>query len=109
MRHEYIINQRPGRPPTHPGAIIQDDVLPALEISVTEAAKQLRISRQALHRILAEKSSVTPEMALKLAKFCGNTASFWLRLQQQWDLWHVEVELREELKEIPSHGALFHL
>ncbi|MCX7337886.1 MAG: HigA family addiction module antitoxin [Alphaproteobacteria bacterium] len=108
MENDYIIDQRPKRPPTHPGSILQGDVLPALEISVTTAAKQLHISRQSLHKIMAEKASVTPEMALRLAKFCGNTPTFWLRMQQQWDLWHAEEQIREELRDIPSHGALFH-
>ena len=95
------------REPTHPGAILSEDVLPALKLSVTDAAKQLHISRQSLHKILAEKSSITPEMALKLAKFCGNTPSFWLRLQQSWDLWHAEQRIRQDLKKIHSHGNLF--
>ncbi len=106
-KQEHTVNKRPDRVPTHPGSIIYEDVLPALKISVIKAAKELHISRQALHKIMAEKASITPEMALKLAKFCGNTPSFWLRMQQQWDLWHTEKKLREELKDIPSHGELF--
>ena len=109
MKKEYIINQRPQRAPTHPGAIINHDILPALKMTIVEAAKQLHISRQTLHRILSEKASVTPEMALKLAKFCGNTPLFWLRMQQNFDLWSAEKKLCEELKEIPNHGELFHI
>jgi toxin HigB-1 len=75
MTQEYTVDKQPTRPPTHPGAVIREDVLPALKISVTEAAKQLHISRQAFHKILAEKTAVNPDMALKLAKFCGNTPS----------------------------------
>jgi hypothetical protein len=54
------------------------------------------------------KASITPEMALRLAKFCGNTPSFRLRMQQQWDLWDAEKKLREELKEIPGHAESLH-
>jgi antitoxin HigA-1 len=54
------------RRPTHPGAIQREDILPALGLSVSEAARQLGVSRQTLHRILAERVSVTPEMAVRL-------------------------------------------
>ncbi|MEY3799028.1 MAG: hypothetical protein RLZZ406_329 [Pseudomonadota bacterium] len=60
------------RPPTHPGAILREDVFPTLGISVTEFAKRLGISRQTLHSVLAEKSSITPELALRIGAFLGN-------------------------------------
>ena len=91
------------RPPTHPGAILRDDVLPALELSVSEAARQLRVTRQTLHRVLAGMSGVSPEMAVRLGKFCGNGPGLWLRMQQTFDLWHAEKSLREELEKIPAH------
>jgi addiction module HigA family antidote len=91
------------RPPTHPGAILRDDVLPALNLSVSEAARQLRVTRQTLHRVLAGKSGVSPEMAVRLGRFCGNGPALWLRLQQSFDLWHAERRLRDELDKIPAH------
>jgi addiction module HigA family antidote len=91
------------RPPTHPGAILRDDVLPALNLSVSEAARQLRVTRQTLHRVLAGKSGVSPEMAMRLGKFCGNGPALWLRLQQGFDLWHAERRMRDELEKIPAH------
>lgn len=91
------------RPPTHPGVILREDVLPALGLSVSEAARQLRVSRQTLHRILAGTSSVSPEMAVRLGKFCGNGAGLWLRMQEAFDLWHAERRLAEELDKIPAH------
>ncbi|MBM3609944.1 MAG: HigA family addiction module antidote protein [Alphaproteobacteria bacterium] len=103
----YTVKEPLIRPPTHPGAILLEDVLPALKLSVKEAAAHLRISRQTLHKIMAEKASVTPEMALKLARFCGGTPSFWLRMQQNFDLWHAEKKIAPELKLIQSHGDLF--
>src|SRR5258708_6505041 len=90
------------RPPTHPGAILRDDVLPALELSVSEAARQLRVTRQTLHRVLAGKSGVSPEMAVRLGKFCGNGPGLWLRMQQTFDLWHAEKNLQDELEKIPA-------
>jgi addiction module HigA family antidote len=91
------------RAPTHPGAVLGEDVLPALRLSVSEAARQLRISRQTLHRILVGKSSVTPEMAVRLGRFCGNGPGLWLRLQQAHDLWHAERRLAREVEKIPTH------
>ena len=88
------------RRPTHPGAILREDVLPDLQMSVTEAAGRLGISRQTLHKILAEKSPVTAEMALRLGKFCGNGPGLWLRMQQQVDLWDAERTLVRELAKI---------
>jgi antitoxin HigA-1 len=93
------------RPPTHPGAILREDVLPALNLSVSEAARQLRVTRQTLHRVLAETSGVSPDMAVRLGKFCGNGPGLWLRMQQAFDLWHAEQNLREELEKIPAHGV----
>jgi addiction module HigA family antidote len=91
------------RKPTHPGAILREDVLPALGLSVSEAARQLGVTRQTLHRIMAEKVSVTPEMAARLGRFCGNGPGLWLRMQQACDLWRAERELRSELEQIPVH------
>ena len=105
MVREYPVIQRPTRCPTHPGVILRDDVLPALKLSVSEAARQLRITRQTLHRIMAGETSVTPEMAVRLGKFCGNGPGLWLRMQQNYDLWHAEHKLRDELKRIPAHVA----
>jgi antitoxin HigA-1 len=105
MARQSIVGERPRRPPTHPGAILRDDVLPALSLSVSEAARQLRVTRQTLHRVLAGKSGVTPEMAVRLGKFCGNGPGLWLRMQQAFDLWHAERTLRDELEKIPAHVA----
>jgi len=95
------------RRPTHPGAILREDVLPALGLSVSEAARQLGVTRQTLHRIMAEKASITPEMAVRLGRFCGNGPELWLRMQQGYDLWRAERELGAELKKIPVHRPSF--
>ena len=95
----------PARAPTHPGELFREEVLPALGKSVAEAARELRISRQTLHAILAERAAVTPAMALRLGKFCGNGPDLWLNMQKAHDLWHAERELAEELERIPTHQA----
>ena len=102
---EYLVTGDPKFPPTHPGALLRDDVLPALRLTVTAAARQLGVARQTLHRILAGKASVTAEMAVRLGKFCGNGPHLWLRLQQDYDLWHAARALKREIKKIPTHEA----
>lgn len=89
------------REPTHPGAVLRDIVLPELGLSVAAAARQLRVTRQALHRVLAETASVSPEMAARLGKFCGNGPDLWLSMQASYDLWHVEKQMKAELAKIP--------
>lgn len=91
------------RPPTHPGEVLRKDVLPNLNLSVTEAARQLRVTRQTLHRILSGQCSVSAEMAVRLGKFCGNGPDLWLRMQQACDLWQAEQDLADELEKIPAH------
>ena len=88
--------------PTHPGALLREEVLPALRLTVKGAAENLGVSRQALHAILSEKSAVSPEMAARLGKLCGNGAAFWLRMQQDRDLWRVERDLADVLEKIPT-------
>ncbi len=106
MAEEYPATNGPAWPPTHPGEILREDVLPALGLTVSDMAAKLRISRQALHNILAEKAGVSAEMALRLGKLCGNGPGIWLRMQQARDLWLAERDLAEELAKIPTlHAA----
>lgn len=97
---EYIVKRSLKRPPIHPGEIVREDVLPALGLSVSEAARRLRVSRQQLHRILACTHSITTEMALRMGKLAGNGPGLWLRLQQSYDLWYTEQSLEDELEKI---------
>ena len=101
---EYAVTKPPRMRPVHPGDVLRGDVLPALGISVSKAARQLGVSRQSLHRIMAGRQPVTVEMALRLGKFCGNGPALWLRMQQAYDLWLAEKRMREEIAKIPAHG-----
>jgi len=100
MAHAHMIKNRP---PTHPGSILREDVLPALGLSVTEAARELHVTRQTLHRVLAGTAAVTPGMAVRLGKFCGNGPTLWLRMQQAYDLWHAERDLMREVSRIRTY------
>ena len=97
---EYSVNRPLKRAPVHPGEILREDVLPSLELSVSEAARQLGVSRQQLHRVLACTHPITTEMALRIGKLVGNGPKLWLRLQQACDLWRVEQRLEDELAKI---------
>jgi len=104
MSQKKLVRERLQRSPIHPGEILREDVLPALSLSVSEAARQLRVTRQTLHRIPSGTSGISPEMAVRLGKFCGNGPDLWLHMQQSYDLWHAEEHLRDELEKIPVHG-----
>lgn len=90
------------RCPTHPGAILREDVLPGLaDKSVSAFARNLGVSRQALHSVLAERSGISAEMALRLGTVLGNGPQLWVDLQSQYDLWQAEAKLHDELKRMP--------
>lgn len=90
--------------PLHPGWILRDRILPGLSLSVSQAARELRIARQTLHRVLAGTAAVSPEMAVRLARLSGTAPQFWLSLQQHYDLWHAEQALAAMLPLIPTHS-----
>ena len=107
---EYTVKRPLKRSPIHPGEIIREDVLPALGLSISEAARRLGISRQQLHRILACTHPITTEMALRLGRLSGNGPGLWLRMQQTYDLWHAEQRLEDELARIePAISDVSHV
>ena len=77
--------------PPHPGAILREDVLPGLGLSITEAANQLGVSRNALSRVLNEHAAISPEMALRIEKWLGvengGRAELWAGMQLDYDMW----------------------
>src|SRR5437763_11470535 len=91
-----------GLPPMHPGELLREEILPALDRPKTEIAKLLGVSRQTLYDILEEKQPVTPMMALRLGKLCGNGPDLWLNLQKRYDLRRAEQELGKRIKAIPT-------
>ena len=95
-------NRNRARRPTHPGAILREDVLPALKMSVAQAAEALGVTRQTLHRVVSEKASISPDMAVRIGKFCGNGPELWLGMQQAVDLWDARQRLAEAVEKIPT-------
>src|SRR3954447_20255754 len=91
-----------GLPPMHPGELLREEILPAFDRSKAEVARLLGVSRQTLYDVLKEKQPVTPGMALRLGKLCGNGPDLWLNLQKRYDLDQAERELGEAIKSIPT-------
>lgn len=83
--------------PPHPGETLREDVLPALNLTVTEAAKQIGVSRVALSRVLNGRAAISPEMALRLETWLGlengGSADVWLGLQMNYDLWQARQKV----------------
>ena len=80
----------PARRPTHPGAVLREDVLPALAMTQTDFARRLGVSRLTVSDLLHEKRALSPEMAMRLARLLGTTPESWLNMQMALDLWEIE-------------------
>nr|VFJ47332.1 MAG: addiction module antidote protein, HigA family [Candidatus Kentron sp. DK]VFJ58642.1 MAG: addiction module antidote protein, HigA family [Candidatus Kentron sp. DK] len=78
------------RQPTHPGRIIREDYLNPLSITVTELSAVLGMSRKTLSKIINERGSITPDMALRLSRAFNTSADLWMNLQKNHDLWQAE-------------------
>jgi antitoxin HigA-1 len=84
--------------PPHPGLSLRDDVLPALGLSVTEAAVQLDVSRVTLSRVINGRAAISPDMALRLeawlGKERGGDARVWLALQSAYEVWQAKQRFK---------------
>ena len=96
-----IPNTRPlQRSPVHPGEILREEFMTDYELTVSGLASALGVSRQSINELLRERRAVSPEMALRLAKFFGNSADFWLNLQRAVDLHQANLALADEMGNI---------
>jgi addiction module HigA family antidote len=87
-----LTKRNPNRCPTHPGALLREDVIPATGKTKAEIAQLLGISRQHLYDILRERKPVSPAVAVRLGKLFGDGAGVWVRMQAAYDTWHAERE-----------------
>jgi|SRR5262249_5146359 len=92
------------RPPTHPGVLFAEDVMPDLrkDRTVGEIARMLNLSRQHLYKVMAGEQPITPEVAVRMGKLVGNGGEIWLRMQAKYDTWEATNRLRAELEQIPT-------
>ncbi len=82
------MTRNPDRCPTHPGALLREDAIPATGKNKAELARMLGISRQHLYDILAERKPVSPEVGVRLGKLFGNGPGIWIRMQAAYDEWN---------------------
>ena len=76
--------------PPHPGGIVRRQCLEPLDLSVTQAAKGLGVTRQALSQLVNEHTGVSVDMAIRLSKAFGSSPDTWLRMQMAYDLWQAQ-------------------
>jgi addiction module HigA family antidote len=93
------------RIPSHPGALLREIVIPALDKPITMIAKEIGLSRQMLHRIMREEAPVTPDTAVRFGKYFGNGPNLWLNMQLHHDLAVAQKALAGEIKKIPTVKA----
>ena len=86
--------------PIHPGEMLREDFLPDYGLTIAGVAKALGVSRQTVNELLRERRSVTPEMALRLARLFGNAPEFWLNAQRAVDLWQAASAIGSEVERI---------
>jgi len=90
--------------PPHPGETLRDDILPALGLTVTEAARNLGVTRSALSRVLNGHAAIAADMALRLEAWLGAErgarAELWLTQQLDYDIWRARQRPRPEIERI---------
>ena len=80
--------------PAHPGEVLKEMYLEPLELTVTNAAESLGITRKTLSELINGRSGISTSMALRLSKAFGTTPELWLNMQQNYDLWRAKKKTR---------------
>ena len=93
------------RKPTHPGEVLREDVIKPLGLTVTQAAKDLGVSRKTLSELLNQRAALSPEMALRIAKATKTSPESWLNMQTKLDLWKALQHQPEDVSEF-SHQMI---
>lgn len=93
------------RKPTHPGEMLREDFLPDYGLTVSSLAEAIGVSRQSVNELLRERRSVSPEMALRLARLFGNSPEFWLNAQRAVDLWEAARAIQNDVARITPLGV----
>ena len=83
--------------PPHVGEILRELYLEPLEISVTDAAENLGVTRQALSRLVNEKSGISAEMAIRLSKAFDTTPDYWMNLEKEYELWLAIKKVKKKI------------
>ena len=94
------------RPPTHPGEMLLEEFLIPMKLTQRELANGIRVPYQRVNDIVNGRRGITPSTALRLAKFFGTSADFWMNLQLRWDLYFAqrdETSILQEIRPFVSH------
>jgi len=91
------------RAPTHPGEMLLEEFLAPIGLTQRELADAIHVPYQRVNEIVHGRRGISPSTALRLAKFFGMSADFWMNLQLRWDLYHVQQSERETLRTIRQH------
>jgi len=97
--------RNPNRKPTHPGAILREDVLPALGMTQTELAKRLAVSRLTVSELLHEKRGLSADLAIRLGRLTDTSPESWLRMQETLDIWELNRSKAGEYAQIEKLAA----
>lgn len=93
------------RVPTHPGEMLLEEFLNPMGLTQRELADGIRVPYQRVNEIVNGRRGITPSTALRLARFFGTTAGFWMNLQLRWDLYYAQRAEKEELNAILPYVA----
>ena len=88
------------RTPTHPGTMLREEFLDPLGITQRELADAILVPYQRVNEIINQKRGITPDTALRLAKYFGNTPGYWMNLQLRFDLYQAQMSDSEDIKKI---------
>ena len=88
------------REPTHPGEMLLEEFLKPMALSQRDLAEGIHVPYQRINELVNRKRGMTPSTALRVAKFFGTSADFWMNLQLRWDLYQTGVAEADELKRI---------
>ncbi len=91
------------RTPTHPGEMLLEEFLNPMELTQRALADAIHVPYQRVNDLINGRRGMTPNTALRLAKFFGNTPAFWMNLQLRWDLYFAQQEDKQVIDSIQTH------
>ncbi len=91
------------RTPTHPGEMLLEEFLNPMALTQRELAQAIRVPYQRVNELINGRRGVTPSTALRLAKYFGVSADFWMNLQMRWDLYHAQRKESKYLEKIQPY------
>src|SRR5260370_39152916 len=105
MRGTAMVRIPSHRPPTHPGAMLLEEFLKPMGLTQHDLAEAIHVPYQRINEIINGKRGITPSTALRLAKYFGTSADFWMNSQLRWDLYHAQQAESAELDAIRERSS----